>query len=359
MTLQTPLRFPFLKQPAEWVRWANVVVGRARAMPFVFKQHALEGAFLPTKPVGYEATLYFKLQVGSATCVLGFSKLPPLEWLHDSLKGLSWQQVPGDVLAVLVEGFASEVLDGLQKIFQAEVSLQDISAIAPREVYERALYFSFSPKGSLACAIGHVWLDKTLAAPLGHYASRQLPCVAHPAWSGVPLRGRIVLGGTRLSQKDFLALQPNDIVLLDNGSAVQQGHYVWAWGPSCFFVFHYQQPKATLIHMSDTPPYAPHEAPTTSSQPQASEGLEAAVSTTHAPLGLDAVPVDLIFELGTHTLALQDLKSIAPGYTFELDNPVQKPVQIRLRDGGPVGVGELLDIGGKVGVRLVEFTTAL
>lgn len=63
------------------------------------------------------------------------------------------------------------------------------------------------------------------------------------------------------------------------------------------------------------------------------------------------LPVE--FSIGTLTSSLGELESIQPGFVFELTTPVDRPITIAV-NGTAIGRGELLRIGDRLGVRLVE-----
>lgn len=70
-------------------------------------------------------------------------------------------------------------------------------------------------------------------------------------------------------------------------------------------------------------------------------------------LDTDVLPVQLVFLAGETEVALRDLKQIAPGYIFDLGRPVDHHVEVRA-NGKRIGIGELVEIDGRVGVRLLK-----
>lgn len=83
--------------------------------------------------------------------------------------------------------------------------------------------------------------------------------------------------------------------------------------------------------------------------------LPMTLSPSHASATpLDDLPVSLIFEAGEKTMTLGELQTLRPGYTFALDRPLEAPVNIRA-NGQPVGQGELVDLDGRLGVRVLSW----
>ncbi len=71
------------------------------------------------------------------------------------------------------------------------------------------------------------------------------------------------------------------------------------------------------------------------------------------PPQLAGIEVTLTVEIGSHRLPLKDLLSIDPGQLFALDRMTTEPVSI-LVNGKPFAHGEIVAIGDRFGVRLLD-----
>ena len=80
------------------------------------------------------------------------------------------------------------------------------------------------------------------------------------------------------------------------------------------------------------------------------EGSDAASGVALDP---DVLPVQLVFLAGETEMALRDLRRVAPGYIFDLGRPVDRHVEVRA-NGRRIGIGELVEIDRRVGVRLLK-----
>ena len=69
---------------------------------------------------------------------------------------------------------------------------------------------------------------------------------------------------------------------------------------------------------------------------------------------VEGLPVQLVFVAGEMEIPLRELHAMAPGYVFDLRQPVERHVEIRA-NGRTVGTGELVDIDGRVGVRVLDW----
>ncbi len=71
---------------------------------------------------------------------------------------------------------------------------------------------------------------------------------------------------------------------------------------------------------------------------------------------VDDVTVPIRFGLGTVSLSLRELKSIQPGFVFQLDRDGTNPVMIEV-NGTMFGRGDLVLVGGRLAVHFTEVTS--
>ncbi len=71
-------------------------------------------------------------------------------------------------------------------------------------------------------------------------------------------------------------------------------------------------------------------------------------------IDINEIPVTLSFSVGKIEMSFEELNNIQPGYVFNLDKPIGSYIEIRA-NGKLLGTGELVEIEGKIGVRLKEF----
>ena len=68
---------------------------------------------------------------------------------------------------------------------------------------------------------------------------------------------------------------------------------------------------------------------------------------------LAGIEVTLSVEIGSHRLPLRDLMALDPGQIFALDRMTAEPVSV-LVNGRPFARGEVVAMGDRFGVRIVE-----
>ncbi|MCW5806878.1 MAG: FliM/FliN family flagellar motor switch protein, partial [Deltaproteobacteria bacterium] len=87
--------------------------------------------------------------------------------------------------------------------------------------------------------------------------------------------------------------------------------------------------------------------------------IEARVATGYVPRAMiaDDAHLELTVQLGTTRLPVRRLAELAVGEVIPLGRPLAGPYEIRV-GGRTIGRGELLDVDGEVGVRIVSLDPA-
>ena len=105
--------------------------------------------------------------------------------------------------------------------------------------------------------------------------------------------------------------------------------------------------------MTDSSPTGPEKTDEASSRASAPavESVGAEINT----VPIADLHVSLTFEVGSKMISIGDLSKIQAGFCFEMERSVERPVVIRA-NGKAVGEGELIDLEGRVAVRISELS---
>ena len=174
-----------------------------------------------------------------------------------------------------------------------------------------------------------------LAGLLGQVAARESGPVDV---ASLPVRLRAEIGHAALPARELRTLGPGDVVLLDEYCVGADGE-LWLGIPQGQGLRVRAEHSSYLVTQGWT-------SLMTQTVPPAEDAPAA------EPLDLDAIPVRLTFDLGDRALPLAELRQLQPGAVFDLQRPLADgPVMIRA-NGALVGTGELVDIDGRIGVRV-------
>lgn len=260
----------------------------------------------------------------------------PMELAHDLVQGLdpgleALETLPPDLAGLLLEAASANLIEVWEHCCGRDIA-----------VAEAACTLDPPTPGGLAFELSdakgrhRLHLDCTPAQAAAILSS--WPVAARDMdWFTLPAVLR--LGVTRLSHAMLASLRPGDAVLLQHHlphGAMLVVNESWVAGAQCAAECWTitEPPVAALVHgrgdwtMTDEP-----------------VDLNPAADP-------DDIPVMLTFEVGRLTLALGRLRRLAPGSVLELGRRPGELVEIAVQ-GRSVGRGELVDIEGIVGVRIV------
>jgi type III secretion system YscQ/HrcQ family protein len=181
-----------------------------------------------------------------------------------------------------------------------------------------------------------------------------------------PIAGRIALPGPELSGEALLALEPDDILLTSITFPVEKGlpvQLIFPGGLSASACLNERtlrmesvMSKYTLNPMSDEVSDAVKDAGKDTDKDTDVEAKTPAPETGKAPvfsLPPHDIPIRLEFDLGGLELSLAQLAQLAPGSVLETNRDVAAPARI-LASGRVIGLGELVDVAGRLGVRITD-----
>ena len=71
---------------------------------------------------------------------------------------------------------------------------------------------------------------------------------------------------------------------------------------------------------------------------------------------LEQVKIHLALQLGETEVTLGDLEHMQPGYVIEFPQTMAQFRPVLLANGQPIGRGELVNLGNRMGVRVTEWS---
>lgn len=324
-----------LVRPA-FARAAQGIAGRHRPVNFSWNGQAATLQFSGQK-TGNPARWTARVTVDGHELKLRLERLPDVSALSAALAGIDLEALPAElacgVLSAAFEGGLNQL-----KGKGVDVTLVELQPLSPPAV---------EPLESIAWLVAKEgnpgWMRGTLEGPdtaLEHLAKRmsQVPALPLRTMETLPVGLSFVIGRTRLSQRELGALRLADAVLADLQT--------WRTQSLCeVLVSGRRHATATLQGTTLTIQQMIMSEP--SPTPAVSEPLTS----------VDQLEVELTFLVGTHTATLEQVRSLAPGACLELGTPVGQAVTV-CANGRPIGRGELLDIGSRIGVRITELASS-
>jgi type III secretion protein Q len=331
---------PLTKFGLEETRLINTIAGWRRILGFEAGGGKWTWRFRP-KLLGFKPTLRVTLKLGDEAVHADVENLPELARCGAQFAGVVLDELPRDLWLSVLDAALEPLLNRAAEALHAPVSIISILPKPDGTSEAGGLFFELYRDGEPLFSRGQLSLT---AVELQRIAALVSPVAPQPNGDDfdlVPFPARLVMGETRLAAGEYQALERGDIILLDRHAASESPLCDLVFSTSISYRARQQEGRLILDRMA-TDTAAPNPAP----------------AAAPAAANLDTLPVHLVFEAGHKQLTLAELKRLEPGYTFELDQPADRPLTIRA-NGQAVGVGELVQIGDRIGVRVLEWVASV
>jgi len=145
-------------------------------------------------------------------------------------------------------------------------------------------------------------------------------------------------GYTSLAQQEVQALVPGDVIFFDACYYKNESQLYLNIAKHCAWQVQLNQGTVTLIK-----PWSQ----------KMEQQTVADLSSEEQALNLDQINMKVSFEMQPHNMPLSDIKAMKTGYVFDLQADPSNAIYLKV-NGQTLGLGELVSIGGKLGVRLTS-----
>jgi type III secretion protein Q len=194
----------------------------------------------------------------------------------------------------------------------------------------------------------------TLACP----AEPALPVLAPHDFDALPVPLSFSIGATRFTQQELTSVQHGDIIAIEQWKSAGSGIVCSATTRGKRRLVLSGRVLGAQITIDQIQPT--EEPDVNAPNPNSAAPPEDSGSSTPADksdgLTLDALEVTTTFELERRTVTLAQLKAMQPGFVIELEQPLNQSVIRILANGLPIGIGHLIAVGNKLGIRVSELT---
>lgn len=316
----------------EFLRAVQRIAGRHR--PVAFDWHGIPATLTLSSLPGTAAVSHTaRMKVDAHEVTLFLEGLPDVSSVSAAYAGLDLAILPADLACGVLAAAFDTGLSQLKTKGVAVSLVELVPAAPPASVPSESLTWEIAQKDRPG------WLRGALAgndAALQHLGALMSRVPARPlqTFPAVPCVLTFVAGRISLPQDEYRALRRSDAVLADLQLWRTEGKCEVRAAGRPFASATLQGQFLTIHHL-------------TMSEPSPSPAPDAHLAS------VDQLEVELTFLVGSHTTTLEHLKTLSPGACLELSTPVSQAVTI-CANGKPVGRGELLDIGSRIGVRITE-----
>jgi flagellar motor switch/type III secretory pathway protein FliN len=245
----------------------------------------------------------------------------------------------------IFEAALDDCIDGAEKALNVKVSIHNVSLDMKKE--STNMFFSVvrssNVRGYFSIATNKKVDERIMNALLENKQS--LVNIEHsigPILDRFLVPVRFELANIRLTQKEVTSLKVSDIVVIDQiKSKFNRGIKIFIGENYVAYGF-WQQDRVKVTKKLEI------EMGMLEQQKNHENHNDKEAST-------ESLQIRLSFDAGSTNIDLKTLKKIRMGYTFKLDKNYKNLINIR-SEGKCIAVGELVEIGSCIGVRIVEFT---
>jgi type III secretion system YscQ/HrcQ family protein len=275
---------------------------------------------------------WLRLRLDDHSFELGVPDLPEPSSLGASFAGIEVAALPEELLLGVLEIWLADAIAALQP-HGVSMHLTAWRTDAPSKVVDCGWELDWG--GQERFLAGTLHADREALDFLSGllHRARLAPAAAADT---VPFAVSVSLARIPFSRASARALAPGDVVLLP------VSHQGWAHGDCELWTADRLLGRAIK------------QGPTVKILTMNSSSEAKPVTGVAGELSVDELPVHLAFDVGHLEFNMGQLRTLREGFTFELPVTTDRLVTIRV-NGRAIGHGELVEIGDKVGVRIVNW----
>lgn len=261
------------------------------------------------------------------------SRLPDLAWISPTLAGIDLEALPPELGAGIISTSLGEIFEALSK-GGIDVRITSVSPGTTAAPPEEHIEWCIDRGAETGWMRGRLVADDAGWEHLANLMQRA-PLAPVNDDSLLPASVSFVIGSMTLNVAELQSLALHDVLLADLGPYTSL-NVCQLWSARRLLG------SGTLKERTFTLTQLHSAAPNTMA--------DSAKTPT-----LNDLEIQLTFVAGQHTTTLGELKALAPGYIFELNTAAGEEITI-CANGKPVGTGEIIEVGGRSGIRVISFT---
>jgi type III secretion system YscQ/HrcQ family protein len=336
-------------KPATWpaaaMRINNLLLNKSQAYSFQLDENRLLRLRLFPGEVQRQ-TIYpigLTLGIGDSTAGLWLSDWPVLDNIRAFIPEGMLSRLPENLGLALTENAMDALLVLAENAFSNKITLQSLSVEQNSRFYTLPVGFELTeanrskPEGSNIRTISGLLMLEERLYPLLQERMRFWPSDANAGWEALETQIHLEIGRTHLSIEDINTLAVSDVLLPDNNDFHnhRQLRLRLTTDLACAARLNIDEAQNKTLTI------------TTDWNAMTDEEQQSNVDQ------INKVPVQLTFDLGHKTMSFNELKQLRPGYVMDLPGNLPEVVKIRAQNK-QIGTGELVEIDGRIGIRILS-----
>jgi type III secretion protein Q len=311
-------------------QFQNIIACKGRSISFQIEKRTLILRLVPaSKQNKYFAEIWIKLLINKNFFWIGFSQYSFGILLGNCFLFDSLSDCPAEIHSSIIESMLTPLIDTIEDSTSSRIEINSLAMQAPDTKSMRKVFFTLNKNGDLNTN-GYIAFDET-AMTFFSKILENLPATKIHKWDQLQTPIRFQIGSTKLKTGELQDLRCNDLIFIDDSPLLSDHILTIRIAPNLECKGTYKDKKIVI-------------------QTTMSEKIK---EESNNVTNIDELQVNLVFDVGKKSIQFQELKKIQPGYIFELDELMVRPVTIRA-NGQSIGSGELLQLDEKIAVRVLE-----
>ncbi|PIE00568.1 MAG: YscQ/HrcQ family type III secretion apparatus protein [Thiothrix nivea] len=336
-------------KPAAWsapaMRINNLLLNKSQAYSFQLDENRLLRLRLFPGEVQRQHIfpIGLTLGIGDSTAGLWLSDWPVPDNIRVFIPEGMLSRLPENLGLAITENAMDALLTQGENALASKITLQSLSVEQNSRLYTLPVGFELieanrtKPEGRNIRTISGLLMLEERLYPLLQERMRFWPSDMNEGWEMLEIRVHLEIGQTRLTIEEINKLAVSDVLLPDSNDFHnnQQLRLRLTADMACLAQLNMSEEQhKTLTITTDWNAMTDEEQQSNAEQ-------------------INKVPVQLTFDLGHKTMSFNELKQLRPGYVMDLPGNLPEVVKIRAQNK-QIGTGELVEIDGRIGIRILS-----
>jgi type III secretion system YscQ/HrcQ family protein len=317
----------------ELVDWKNFIAPKTQYIEFELQdQSAAYQVFIRSElPDVTEKSVGLLIEIDSIPAALWLSSWPLIERIRTYITESKLKNLPLELRAELLETALEPLLTSMVATLGVTIKVLNFLKITPSDINDYSIVFRVTENQSRK--IDAILVMNTKVRPvIENLLSRWSSFYYQHEWRKHLTPLFFEVGEVTLAMSELHQLEVADVVVLESAENIKNHELSLRLVSDDYFAARVEGNLLTVMSgvkkMSD-------------------EYRDDSVAN------MGELPVKLTFDIGELVLPFNQIESLTSGYIINLEQPFTEVVKIRSQNR-VIGTGELVDINGKVGVRIIS-----
>ena len=317
----------------ELVRWKNFIAPKTQYIEFTLQdQSASYQVFIRTElPDVTEKSVGLLVEIEGVPAALWLSSWPLIERIRTYVTENKLKNLPQDLRAELLETALEPLLSTIVANLGVQVKVLNFLKIKPSDINNYSVVFKITENQTREIDAILV-MNKKLQPVIEDLIGRWPSYLYLHEWQNHLTPLFLEAGRMALSISELHQLEPADVVMLESAENLINHELSIRLASGERLSARVEDNLLTVM---------------TGVRKMSDENRDDSVAN------MGDLPVKLTFDIGELVLPFNQIESLTSGYVINLEKPFAEVVKIRSQNR-VIGTGELVDINGKVGVRIIS-----